>query len=219
MSSDVPIGLYRTYAHIPECEEFNYSNWCRAVARGRTFLSGGPIISFTVNGSDIGDTVEISTPAQIEVKASAESIFPIHSLEIVQEGKVVARVENRDGTRKLELSENLQVETHTWLAARTGSFDYFDIKEHNDVWNRGVFAHTSPIYVACGGEWEMFDPDTALYMLKMIEGNLTYIEERAGVRPEGTISHHHGEHNHTSYLNQPFIEAREILKDRLDKST
>ena len=219
MSSDVPIGLYRTYARIPECQEFNYSNWCRAVARGRTFLSGGPIISFSVNEMDIGDTIKISGPTKIEVKASAECIFPIYSLEIVQEGKVVARVENRDGARKLDLSESLQIENHTWLAARTGSFDYFDIKEHNDVWNRGVFAHTSPIYIACGGEWEMFNFDTAQYMLKMIEGDLTYIEERAGVRPVDTITHHHGEHNHISYLNRPFIEAREILRSRLNRST
>ncbi|HEU5087188.1 MAG TPA: CehA/McbA family metallohydrolase, partial [Roseiflexaceae bacterium] len=34
MDSAVPVGLYRTYAHIPD-EEFSYDAWCRAVRAGR----------------------------------------------------------------------------------------------------------------------------------------------------------------------------------------
>ena len=33
MSSDVPVGLYRTYTRIPD-EEFSYESWCNNVARG-----------------------------------------------------------------------------------------------------------------------------------------------------------------------------------------
>ena len=51
MCSDVPVGLYRTYAYIPDDEEFTYDNWCRAVRAGRTFLSGGPMLHFTVDGA------------------------------------------------------------------------------------------------------------------------------------------------------------------------
>ena len=43
MSSDVPVGLYRTYARLDE--EFSYEAWCRAVRAGRTFLSGGPLVT------------------------------------------------------------------------------------------------------------------------------------------------------------------------------
>ena len=47
MSSDVPVGMYRTYVRIPDDEEFTYESWCRNVAKGRTILSGGPIIHLT----------------------------------------------------------------------------------------------------------------------------------------------------------------------------
>ena len=60
MTSDVPVGIYRTYTHIPESEEFNYDNWCKNVSRGRTFLSGGPIIHLSVDGHPIGDTLQLS---------------------------------------------------------------------------------------------------------------------------------------------------------------
>ena len=55
MSSDVPVGLYRTYAYMPD-QDFTYDNWCKAVSRGRTFHSGGPIIHLTVDGHHVGDT-------------------------------------------------------------------------------------------------------------------------------------------------------------------
>ncbi len=214
MSSDVPVGLYRTYAHIPEDEEFNYDNWCRAVKAGRTFLSGGPIIHLSVEGQGIGDTVGMSGPGTVEVEAWAESIFPIYSLEIVQGGQVVASTQNPAGSRRLEIKTTLPVDGNTWMAARCGALDYFDIIRHHDVWNRGVFAHTSPIYVACGGDWEMYDRAVAEYMRTMVEGDLSYIRESAGIRPPGSVTHHHGETDHQAYLERPFHEALAALDAR-----
>ncbi|HEX5303567.1 MAG TPA: hypothetical protein VFW50_41905 [Streptosporangiaceae bacterium] len=54
MSSAVPVGLYRTYARLDE--EFSYEAWCRAVRSGRTFLSGGPLVTLSVDGCQPGDT-------------------------------------------------------------------------------------------------------------------------------------------------------------------
>ncbi len=215
MSSDVPVGLYRTYARLPYDQEFTYENWCRSVAAGRTFLSGGPIIHLAVDGAEVGDTLSMSGPGTVEVTAWAESVLPVFSLEIVQNGRVVARTDNRGGSRRLELREKIRIDGHSWIAARTGAYDYFDIVPHHDVWNRGVFAHTSPVYVACGGEWDMFDPTTAQYMLTLIDGDLAYIAETAGVRPVGSVTHRHGEHDHLAYLQRPFLEARDAILSRM----
>ena len=215
MSSDVPVGLYRTYARLPGDQEFTYENWCRSVAAGRTFLSGGPIIHLSVDGKDVGDTLAISGPGTVEVEAWAESVLPVFSLEIVQNGRVVARTDSQGGARRLELREKIRVDGHSWIAARTGAYDYFDIVQHHDVWNRGVFAHTSPVYVACGGEWDMFDPATAQYMLTLIEGDLAYIEQTAGVRPVGSVTHRHSEEDHMAFLQRPFLEARNAILSRM----
>ena len=215
MSSDVPVGLYRTYALLPDDQDFTYENWCRSVAAGRTFLSGGPIINLSVEGREVGDTLAISGAGSVEVEAWAESVLPVFSLEIVQNGRMVAQTENRSGSRRLELKEKIRIDGHSWIAARTGAFDYFDIVPHHDVWNRGVFAHTSPIYVACGGEWDMFDPATAQYMLTLIDGDLSYIRETAGVRPPGSVTHRHGEDDHLAYLQRPFLEARDAILSRM----
>ena len=212
MSSDVPVGFYRTYAHL-DGGELTYDNWCRAVARGRTFLSGGPMMHFSVDGREIGDTVELSGPGTVEVHAWAESTLPIDVLEIVQSGRVVASTEARGGARRLELRERIEVDGHTWLAARAGGGGL--LRSHRQMDLRGVFGHTSPIYVACGGDWWMFDEATAQYMLTMIEGDLAYIRETSPQEMTGNITHHHGEPDHLAYLERPFHEAREAVEARL----
>ena len=215
MSNEVAVGTYRTYAYVPEDEEFTYDNWCRAVVAGRTFLSGGPILHFSVDGHEIGDVARLSGPGTVEVEAWAESILPIYRLEIIQEGRVVASAQDPNGTRRLDLKERIKVDRHTWLAARCGGLNYFDGLRHHDIWTRGVFAHTSPIYVACGGDWWMYEEGVAQYMLTMVEGDLTYIRETSGQHMPGNVTHHHGGADHMAYLEAPFLEAREAIQRRM----
>ena len=231
MSSDVALGWHRTYAYIPPDQEFTYDNWCAAVAAGRTFLSGGPILELTVDGQPIGSTLSMSGPGTVEVHASAESLFPLHRLEIVQGGRVVAAAQSEKGNRRLELRERLRVDGHTWIAARCGGPGYLSPEAfpgwgddsaglqigdyfYNN-WRRGTFAHTSPIYVACGGDWWMFDPDTARLMLKLIEGGMAYMEHTTVQHLPGTTTHPHGESDHIAHLQRPFVEARQAIERRV----
>lgn len=215
MTSDVPVGLYRTYAYVPPDEPFTYDNWTKAVRAGRTFLSGGPMITLTVNGAQVGDTLTLPRGGgTVEVEATADSIFPIHTLQIVQQGEVVASTEESHGARRLHLKAQLKVDSHTWLAARCGGPGY-SAQPHHDVWKRGIFAHTSPIYVAVGGEWWLFDRGTAEYMLTLIEGGLAHIHQRAAHYPPDRVTHHHGEVDHLAYLDRPFQEAIEAIHRRM----
>jgi hypothetical protein len=238
MYSDVPVGLYRTYVQIPDDEEFTYDNWCRNVARGRTFHSGGPLIGLTVDGHEIGDTVRISGPGTVEIAAWAEGTIPIGTLQIVVNGDVVASTDSPGGTRRLELKDSVSVDRHSWIAARAGGTGYWpdggnvtsskgpswsnhetakkDVPNtHYDGWRRGHFAHTSPIYIAVGGDWWMFDEATARHMLTVFEGDKSYINNVVGQHPHGSVTHHHGEDDHIAYLERPFVEAREAVLKRM----
>ena len=76
-------------------------------------------------------------------------------------------------------------------------------------------AHTSPVYIACGEEWWMFNQDTAQYMLTMMDGCITYIRNTSRQHRSGDITHHHGEDDHQAYLERPFIEARTAIHKRM----
>jgi len=113
MSSAVPVGLYRTYARLDE--EFSYEAWCRAVRSGRTFLSGGPLVTLSVDGCEPGGTVELSGAGTVSVRAEVRSIFPLDSLEVVRNGEVVMRAE-AGGGRQAEISEELRIDGNSWIA-------------------------------------------------------------------------------------------------------
>jgi hypothetical protein len=209
MSSGVPVGLYRTYAHLDG--QFSYPAWCAAVRAGRTFLSGGPIIQLTVDGHRVGDTVELSGPGTVQVDAWAESIFPLSSLEIVVQGRVVASTERSEGPQaRLALSEPVHISGHSWVAARCRG----SAGNHFDEWQRPIFAHTSPVYVSIGGPWASRDEPAARYLLTLVEGGLDYVRQTAVYYPPGTVTHHHGQNDHAAYIEAPFHEAVAALRDR-----
>ena len=214
MSSDVPVGMYRTYVRIPDDEEFTYEAWCRNAAKGRTMLSGGPIIQCSVEGREVGDTIDMPGPGTVDVSAWAESVVPMSRLEIVQNGRVVASSESPTPTRRLQIDEAIRIDGNSWLAARAGGPGYYGYT-HYDVWRRGIFAHTSPIYVSVGGPWRMFDAETAQYMLTLIDGAMTYVENSSRQHAHGYVTHHHGEDDHLGFLKRPLIEARQSVQQRI----
>jgi hypothetical protein len=217
MSSDVPVGLYRTYARLG-AEGFSYDRWRAAVTAGRTFLSSGPLLDFTVDGHDIGDTIVLRSPGTVTVSAVAESIFPVATLEVVKNGEVIAAATENGGSHRLELTAEVPIEEDSWLAARSGGPGYFDGPTHRDAWGRNIFAHTSPVYVTTAGEWSMFDPAHARYMLTLVEGGLEYVRRRAVADSVREVTHHHGEPDHLAYLERPFHEAHAAIVRRLGEA-
>ena len=166
MSSDVPVGMFRTYAKLEEGQEFNYDNWCKAVTKGKTFLTSGPIIDFKVNGFDIGDTLSFDDQTQVNVEASAESIFPIRRLDIVLNGEVVFSEISEKPVNKIEISTKINIDRCSWIAVRCGGKEYWSdgnfsssnkavlrpMKDvHYDGQRKGIFAHSSPINISING--------------------------------------------------------------------
>lgn len=216
MSADVPVGIYRTYVHIPDDQPFNYETWCRALRGGNTFHSGGPLLAFTANGQPIGSTIRLpGNGGTVEVEASARSILPFQSLELVLNGEVVARTEDLKGVRSLTLRERLKVDRHCWIAARCAGPNYWESRKHHDGWKRKLMAHTSPIYLAVGGEWWMFDQGAANYMLTLLKGGIDYIHERSRQHEPGTVTHHHHRDDHLKFLEEPFRQAIDAIHKRM----
>jgi hypothetical protein len=151
------------------------------------------------------------------VEATADSIFPIHSLQIIQQGRIVASTDEAAGSRSLHLKATLRVKGHTWLAARCGGPNGTVLRHHDTMfnWRRGIFAHTSPIYIAAGGDWWLFDAEASQYMLTLIEGGLDYMRHTAARYPPGAVTHHHGETDHLAYLERPFHEAQHAVYEQM----
>jgi hypothetical protein len=111
------------------------------------------------------------------------------------------------------LSARLKVDGDTWLAARCAGPNYAALP-HFDVDRRGVAAHTSPVYLACGDEYALTDLDSLQYMITLVSGSLAYLRQVSPQYPDGRVTHHHGAHDHLAHLERPFHEALEALRRR-----
>ena len=116
--------------------EFTYDSWIAGLRAGRTFISNGPLLEFSVDGKQPGSVVQASE--RLRVKARAISRLPFDRLQIVRDGTVVAE-QTAVNRREAVLEREIPVEQGGWIAARVES----SAKTHAAF---GVFAHTSPVY-------------------------------------------------------------------------
>jgi hypothetical protein len=181
-------------------QEFTFDNWAKAVRSGNTFMTSGPLLFFHADGHVPGEEITLGAGGgTVEIQAEARCFVPIHRLEIVQNGRVVASREEREGVRELTLSEKVQVKGPGWLAARCGSR-----LGPTTSWNFKVMAHTSPVYVRVPGQ-EVFSAAAAAYMLTLIEGSQTWVENLA-TRPD---------QERFEKVRKVFVEARKRLHQRM----
>ncbi|MCP4193756.1 MAG: CehA/McbA family metallohydrolase [Planctomycetaceae bacterium] len=143
--SDVPwgssIGEVRTYVHTGE--ELDIDRWFEGLAKGRTFVSNGPALEFTVNGQLSGSELAFDAPAVVKVQARAlghkKVGLPV-MLELVSNDGTIAKVQpaqNESGN--LSLNTQIEIKRSQWMAI-------------NVRCDNGAVAHTSPIYIVIDGE-------------------------------------------------------------------
>jgi hypothetical protein len=204
MSAGMPVGGARTYAKLDPNDAFTFENWGKAVRAGRTFTTSGPLIDMTVEGSHVGDVIDLPAGgASLEVSAQASCIWPIHRLELLLNGRVVASTDAKAGAKSLALREKVSVTESSWLAARCGANQ---MVWH--CWPIALGAHTSPVYVQVGRKRQLCAADAA-YMLTLIDGGLAYLD---------TLSVRYNEERHRA-MKRVFEEARMKLVNRMRSET
>src|SRR5437764_1241609 len=91
-----------------------YSTW-RASKAGRTFVTNAPLLTFTVNGHEAGDEFRLpSGTRRVRARVTLRSSVPIDHLEIVGNGKVVAKFTGRVA----DTTVTLAVDRNSWFVAR-----------------------------------------------------------------------------------------------------
>jgi hypothetical protein len=177
MGAYMPAGANRVYAYLGQ-EEFNYPNFAKAVRAGNTFATSGPLLMFRADGHPPGAEITLGAGGgTIEVTADAQCFVPIHHLEVIFNGKVVASRNEPAGARTIRLTEKIEVQGPGWLAARCSSQS-----GPTTSWRFKIAAHTSPVYVQVPGR-DLFSPEAATYFLQLIDGAQMYVETLA-TRPD-----------------------------------
>lgn len=146
------MGGVRTYVNVDG--PFSYDGWLDGIRAGRTFVTTGPMLSFSAGESRLGDTIEAATGDVIPLHAEVNSYHPVDRIEIIQDGQIVAVVENPELSRKVTLTSEVTIKESSWLAARAISSEILTHQTWDILRTFGipVLAHTSPIYVDVEGQ-------------------------------------------------------------------
>jgi hypothetical protein len=215
MTADVPLGIIRTYAGGMGAGPVDYFEWLRAIQRGDTFASSGPLLRLEVNGARPGTVLTDVAPTGVHVRIDCTSVFPMDRLEVVGRDGVLASFE-LDGVQDVSKEVSIDLGRDSWVCARAFARGVTDGR-HHDVYGRLVAAHTSPVYVSAGPEYMVRDLGTQRYMATLIDGAIEHITHVARRFWPGSVGHRHGEGDHLAYLLAPFEEARGLVRRRLEQ--
>jgi hypothetical protein len=167
-----PVGYSRVYVKVSG--DFSYDNWVKGLKAGRSFATNGPILSLSVNGRGPGEAIDADGEGlSLAIEAEAKSRSPLAYLEIVGNGKVIARTEAAGEATALKLSMNLPSLESTWIVARAF--------EKNTETAR--FAHTSPVRIEVAGK-PTLSSEAAAYYGKKIDGIIEFTEGSRVFREE-----------------------------------
>jgi hypothetical protein len=96
-------------------------------------------------------------------------------VELVVNGRVVARVDAPQPTDDLRLEADVEIDRGAWIAARSRSG--FEI---HSAFNSSMASHTSPVYVEVRDR-PLFAPADAGAILEVIDGTVRWLETMAAI--------------------------------------
>jgi hypothetical protein len=184
MGNDIPVGSNRLYVRFTG--EPTYRKWLSGLKAGNGFVTNGPMLTFDVEGHSSGEIVPFSDARQVRARATARSILPFQTLEIVVNGETELLKSisdpNRpgpDGLYTVELEGTLALDQSSWVAARVA--DHPAVR--NRILPRGltVFAHTNPVYFLRNGA-KVRQLASIRYLQTYVKGTLHWLNTGARFR-------------------------------------
>lgn len=136
------IGAVRVYAQPSPAKEFDPDLWFDALKAGRTFVTNGPMLELSVEGKRMGETVKLSRPRKLAVRATARGYAggsAPRSLRIVRWGETALEVNSTNNQQtQLEVDGEVESGDGCWIAVHAIGHD-------------GSEAHSTPVYVSVNG--------------------------------------------------------------------
>jgi len=168
-----PLGGDRVYVKLDG--PLTMENWLAGLKQGRTIVSNGPIPRLLVNGTGPGGTIHLPASGEVKVAASVESLVPIDTVEVIQNGLVVGsrRIDIPDSADQHQVRLNLELPVlrSGWIALRASG------PRHKTVFDGPAWAHTSPVYISVGDQ-PVTSHDDASFFVDWIEKLIQVLSAR-----------------------------------------
>lgn len=124
---DLPLGTVRTYVKVGEesLRDNDLQSFWEATKAGNSFVTNGPIIEASINGSSFGESTTASGTVALNLKVSAAQWIPVEEIRIVVDGTVqdVAITLNEDAVVRFDgtISLNVTPNQAHWVVIEAGT--------------------------------------------------------------------------------------------------
>ncbi|MBX7165888.1 MAG: CehA/McbA family metallohydrolase [Pirellulales bacterium] len=187
------------------------TEWLDRLAEGRSFVTNGPLLEFTVENCAPGSRIELDGPRRLKVTGGAVGRADFQRIELVQNGRVVQHADAvSEGAHFLAmLDSTIDVDAPSWLALRVRPPSVDGNPESTvpigkNEFGGDLFAHTSPIYIDLAGKGP-FDEPTARRLIAQMKSDWEQIQAVARF----------GDRAQRERVGQVYQEAIETLQRRL----
>ena len=189
-AKQVPAGYNRAYVRCSP--NGSITEYLAGLKRGQNFVTNGPMLFFkSIDGLQPGDSIHISGDSQaIEFEIEVMSDSPLHSVEIIKNGKVIKQFQLEGGQNSLKGQIGIEISESSWLCARCTDQDMLlsddelekyrspRVKLNQDP-SRLRFAHTSPIYIYINKK-NISEPQSLSEAQKMLDAFEIFAKENVG---------------------------------------
>ena len=176
-ASDYPacrtLGDCRTYVEMNGRSSFE--DWIRTAAKGRSFVTTGPLLQLEIQGKHPGDTLSATTEethswnARVRVRSE---VAPLSRIQIIVNGKVHHEQTVSDGERTghwIEIERSLTLDRSSWIAARALGQSASGLPDAE--------AHTNPISIDLDGR-APYDRDSLDRLVARIDQQMAVHRKR-----------------------------------------
>ncbi len=183
------LGSPRTYVCLPPGQDATLPAWIEGIRAGRTFITEGPLLDFTVNGRPPGSVVKVER-GTVQVRAQAKSWDTAADVVLLRNGVEIHRSTGIGNPPTAMIEMGLPVEESCWLAAAA----------------KGArSAHTSPVYIEIAGRPPLIEQGAVTRLLAEIERMREWCRSKARFSTPQMQER----------LTAGFLQARDVLARRM----
>ncbi len=201
---DLP-GVVRYYVNTGG--KYDLDAWYKAYDEGRTFITNGPLLDFTINGKGIGEELRVPRGTMLDVNALARlnpDVDQLEKLELIVLGEAVQTAPGTASDR-IAMKTSLKAEHSMWVALRAYG-------KRQDSRNMTV-AHSAPIYVVVDDEptWKR---EAVPQIIAELQGQLTTMLTEPYETP--VVGNEPWENR--TILSEQWLQQRPLLRPEIEKA-
>jgi hypothetical protein len=169
--------------YVRHDQRLSPEDWLAHLASGKSYITNGPLLEFSVAGKTLGQDVSLDQPGDVRIVGRGVGRVDFERLELVCNGRVIETAKSRDATGhfRADLDVAIRIDEPCWLALRTPPPSAPDqgltTKTPLNEYGRELFSHTSATFVDVAGK-RVFDRPSAENLLSEMKENQQFIARR-----------------------------------------